>query len=78
MGHLMAVKDKERQATSDEMFEPLKETIDLLRTYKQEVSDDVHVQLQARSSILVQHHKIYYLVYFYYLFASIIFKDILL
>ena len=44
MGHLMAVK--ERQATTDEMFEPLKQTIELLKTYDQEMPDEVHQQLQ--------------------------------
>ncbi|XP_078609718.1 dynein beta chain, ciliary-like isoform X2 [Branchiostoma floridae x Branchiostoma japonicum] len=44
MGHLMAVRD--RQATTDEMFEPLKHTIELLKTYDQEMSEEVHTQLQ--------------------------------
>ncbi|XP_077979817.1 dynein beta chain, ciliary-like [Glandiceps talaboti] len=44
MGHLMAVKD--RQSTTDEMFEPLKQTIELLKTYDQEMPDEVHTQLQ--------------------------------
>ncbi|XP_070581054.1 dynein beta chain, ciliary-like isoform X2 [Ptychodera flava] len=44
MGHLMAVKD--RQATTDEMFEPLKLTIELLKTYDQEMPEEVHTQLQ--------------------------------
>ena len=44
MGHLMAVK--ERQSTTDEMFEPLKQTIELLKTYDQEMPEDVHLQLQ--------------------------------
>ena len=45
MGHLMAVKD--RQATTDEMFEPLKQTIELLKTYNQEMPEEVHTQLQV-------------------------------
>lgn len=45
MGHLMAVKD--RQATTDEMFEPLKQTIELLKTYGQELPEEVHMQLQV-------------------------------
>ena len=45
MGHLMAVKD--RQATTDEMFEPLKQTIELLKTYGQELPEEVHTQLQV-------------------------------
>ena len=45
MGHLMAVK--ERQSSTDEMFEPLKETIELLKTYDQEMPEEVHEQLQV-------------------------------
>ncbi|KAK3091630.1 hypothetical protein FSP39_021358 [Pinctada imbricata] len=44
MGFLFAVKD--RQATTDEMFEPLKQTIELLKTYDQEMPEEVHQQLQ--------------------------------
>jgi dynein heavy chain len=44
MGHLMAVKD--RQGSTDEMFEPLKQTIELLKTYEQEMPEEVHLQLQ--------------------------------
>ena len=39
MGHLIAVRD--RQAATDEMFEPLKETIELLKTYNQEMPEEV-------------------------------------
>jgi len=46
MGHVMAVKD--RQAATDEMFEPLKETIELLKSYNQEMPEDVYLQLQVR------------------------------
>lgn len=45
MGYLFAVKD--RQATTDEMFEPLKQTIELLKTYDQELPEEVHQQLQV-------------------------------
>ena len=45
MGHLMQVKD--RQPAADHMFEPLKETIELLTTYGQELPDAVHQQLQV-------------------------------
>ena len=45
MGHLLAVKD--RQATTDVMFEPLKETIELLQSYDQVMSDEVHQQLEV-------------------------------
>ncbi|XP_049715504.1 dynein axonemal heavy chain 9 isoform X5 [Elephas maximus indicus] len=44
MGHLMALK--ERQSSTDEMFEPLKQTIELLKTYEQELPDTVYKQLE--------------------------------
>ncbi|XP_075760265.1 dynein axonemal heavy chain 17 isoform X2 [Pelodiscus sinensis] len=43
MGHLMRVKD--RQAVTDHMFEPLKQTIDLLKTYGEEMPEEIHMQL---------------------------------
>ncbi|GAB0197572.1 dynein axonemal heavy chain 17 [Grus japonensis] len=43
MGHLMRVK--ERQATTDHMFEPLKETVALLSTYGEEMPEEIHLQL---------------------------------
>uniref|UniRef100_A0A2I3HRY0 Dynein axonemal heavy chain 9 n=1 Tax=Nomascus leucogenys TaxID=61853 RepID=A0A2I3HRY0_NOMLE len=44
MGHLMAVK--ERQSNTNEMFEPLKQTIELLKTYEQELPETVFKQLE--------------------------------
>ncbi|XP_037666336.1 dynein heavy chain 17, axonemal [Choloepus didactylus] len=44
MGHLMKVK--ERQATTDTMFEPLKQTIELLKTYGEEMPEETHTKLQ--------------------------------
>ncbi|KAG7491786.1 hypothetical protein MATL_G00007500 [Megalops atlanticus] len=44
MGHLMAVK--ERQVNTDEMFEPLKRSIELLKTYEQELPEEVYKQLE--------------------------------
>ncbi|XP_027763088.1 dynein heavy chain 9, axonemal-like [Empidonax traillii] len=44
MGHLLAVK--ERHGATDAMFGPLRETIDLLRAYEQEVPGEVHQQLE--------------------------------
>ncbi|KAF7461422.1 hypothetical protein GHT09_014996 [Marmota monax] len=44
MGHLMKVK--ERQAATDSMFEPLKQTIELLRTYGEELPEEAHLKLQ--------------------------------
>lgn len=45
MGHLVAVK--ERQSGTDEMFEPLKQTIELLKTYEQELPETVFSQLEV-------------------------------
>ncbi|NXL49102.1 DYH17 protein, partial [Podilymbus podiceps] len=48
MGHLMRVK--ERQAVTDSMFEPLKETVALLSTYGEEMPEEIHLQLQVSCS----------------------------
>lgn len=45
MGHLLAVK--ERQSSTDAMFEPLHHTIALLKVYQQEVPDAVYKQLEV-------------------------------
>ncbi|XP_023561192.1 dynein heavy chain 9, axonemal [Octodon degus] len=44
MGHLVALK--ERQSSTDEMFEPLRQTIELLKTYDQELPEAVFKQLE--------------------------------
>uniref|UniRef100_A0A8B9DZR5 Dynein axonemal heavy chain 9 n=1 Tax=Anser cygnoides TaxID=8845 RepID=A0A8B9DZR5_ANSCY len=44
MGHLMAVK--ERHGVTDAMFEPLKQTIELLKTYEQQLPKEVYKQLE--------------------------------
>ncbi|XP_034427398.1 dynein heavy chain 9, axonemal-like [Hippoglossus hippoglossus] len=44
MGHLLAIK--ERQKATDAMFEPLQETITLLKVYEQELPDVVYKQLE--------------------------------
>lgn len=44
MGYLLQVK--ERQATTDEMFGPLRETIELLKYYDQDIPEEVNVWLQ--------------------------------
>lgn len=46
MVHLLAIKD--RQPTTDDMFEPLKETIELLQSYDHTMPDDVHQQLEVQ------------------------------
>ena len=49
----MAVKD--RTSTTDAMFEPLKHTIELLKSYDQEMSEDTHALLQVGFSLLLLH-----------------------
>ncbi|UYV64230.1 DNAH9 [Cordylochernes scorpioides] len=44
MNDLMAVRD--RQKTTDGMFEPLQQTVELLRSYGVEMQDEIHLQLQ--------------------------------
>lgn len=44
MGFLLNVK--ERQSTTDEMFNPLRETIELLKFYDQDIPEEVNVYLQ--------------------------------
>ena len=50
MGHLMALK--ERQSSTDEMFEPLKQTIELLKTYGQELPETVFEQLEVSAKFM--------------------------
>ncbi|NWV39884.1 DYH17 protein, partial [Grantiella picta] len=45
MGHLAKVK--ERQEATDVMFEPLNETVALLRTYGDKMPEEVHLQLRV-------------------------------
>lgn len=45
MGHLMAVK--ERQTVTDAMFEPLKQTVELLKAYEQQLPEEVRKQLEV-------------------------------
>ncbi|XP_017170010.1 dynein axonemal heavy chain 9 isoform X1 [Mus musculus] len=44
MGHLVTLK--ERQSSTDDMFEPLKQTIELLKSYEQELPETVFKQLE--------------------------------
>ncbi|NWV92100.1 DYH17 protein, partial [Machaerirhynchus nigripectus] len=44
MGHLARVR--ERQEETDRMFEPLKETVELLKTYGDKMPEEIHLQLQ--------------------------------
>ncbi|XP_066544120.1 dynein axonemal heavy chain 11 [Amia ocellicauda] len=44
MGHLMAIRD--RQISTDQHFKPLKSTADLLKTYGQQLPEQVYTQLE--------------------------------
>lgn len=50
MGHLLAIRS--RQRATDELFEPLRETITLLETYGQKMPEQVYIQLEV--SIVVK------------------------
>ena len=54
MGHLMAVK--ERSTTTDAMFEPLKQSIELLKAYDQELSEETHTLLQVSFTYIYFYH----------------------
>lgn len=62
MGHLLAVK--ERQHMTDSMFEPLQQTIALLKVYEQELPDIVYKQLEVRSRLSVTSPSLYCHVFF--------------
>ena len=53
LGHLLAVK--ERQNTTDAMFEPLQQTITLLKVYEQALPDVVYKQLEVRTDVQSRH-----------------------
>jgi dynein heavy chain len=45
MGFLYHVR--ERQVTTDEMFEPIRETMDMLKAYDVEFSEETYLKLQV-------------------------------
>ena len=45
MGHLAAVREK--SVIYDDMFDPIKQKIELLKTYGQEVSDEIYDKLEV-------------------------------
>lgn len=53
MGHLLAVK--ERHSVADAMFEPLKQTIELLKTYEQQLPEEVYKQLEVGGNLWWTH-----------------------
>lgn len=53
MSHLLNVRD--RIPTTDNMFEPLKQTIELLKNYGEEMADEVHQQLEVCASSVAEY-----------------------
>jgi hypothetical protein len=51
MAHLGAVREKIN--TYDNMFEPIKQKIELLKNYGQEVPDEVYDKLQVRTIFII-------------------------
>ena len=51
MHHLLAVSD--RLPTTDGMFDPLNQTIELLKTYQEEMPEVVYQQLEVRMVVFV-------------------------
>lgn len=49
MSHLLAVRD--RQAATDKMFEPLRDTVILLEQYRVTIPDQVYSQLEVREGM---------------------------
>lgn len=49
MSHLLAVRD--RQAVTDKMFEPLRDTVILLEQYGVTIPDQVYTQLEVREGM---------------------------
>ncbi|KAK1334847.1 hypothetical protein QTO34_004418 [Cnephaeus nilssonii] len=57
MGHLLAVRS--RQRATDELFEPLKETIALLETYGQKMPEQVYIQLEGKQAEFRERFRLY-------------------
>lgn len=68
MGYLYNVK--ERQATTDEMFQPLTDTIQLLKYYDMELSEEVNVLLQVLNELTHLLRIIPYTLYHTIIFRS--------
>lgn len=56
MGILKRIRD--RMLETDEMFKPLWETIELLKTYEVEFTEDTYIQLQVISTIRISESKL--------------------
>lgn len=54
---------RERMVATDEMFDPLKQTIELLNTYNQEMPEEVHQKLAVRPLLCLANHAALEFVY---------------
>ncbi|EPY83258.1 dynein heavy chain 11, axonemal [Camelus ferus] len=57
MGHLLAVRS--RQRATDELFEPLKETITLLESYGRKMPEQVYMQLEEKQADFTERFRLY-------------------
>ncbi|ELK12575.1 Dynein heavy chain 11, axonemal [Pteropus alecto] len=57
MGHLLAIRS--RQRATDELFEPLRETITLLETYGQKMPEQVYIQLEGKQAEFRERFRLY-------------------
>lgn len=62
MGYLMHVKD--RTVTTDDMFQPLTETIELLKFYDMDIPEEVNVLLQVIVVLIAIDTNRYYYLHF--------------
>lgn len=73
MGYLYNVK--ERQSTTDEMFQPLTDTIQLLKYYDMELSEEVNVLLQVSNQLILNNlyidKKVLIIIAIIYLFQEL-------
>lgn len=51
MGHLMAIRD--RQISNEKHFKPLKSTVELLKTYGQQLPECIYTQLEVCLNVLM-------------------------
>lgn len=60
MGYLMHVK--ERSLTTDDMFQPLTETIELLKFYDMDIPEEVNVLLQVHFTLHIAQLTLFVLI----------------
>lgn len=63
MGHLMAIRD--RQISNEQHFKPLKSTTELLKTYGQQLPENIYMQLEVSANTQIHTDRyIYHLITF--------------